>query len=192
MTTRPRGPRPGDADTRQEILDAARGLFAERGYDRTTLRAVGAAAGVDPALIHHYFGNKEGLFTASVSLPVDLPRRLPDLIAENPAGAGAAVARLFFTVWDDDEARASLISQLRHTFTTGEQPMIAGFITSAVLGKVAAAMDGDERELRAELVASHLLGVALLRYVVKLEPLASVDTETIVSMVAPRLQEYLA
>lgn len=192
MNARSRGPRPGGGDTRQEILDAARALFAERGYDRTTLRAIGAAAGVDPALIHHYFGNKEGLFTASVSLPVDLPRRLPEVIAEDPGEAGAAVARLFFTVWDDEEARASLIGQLRHTFTTGEQPVIAGFITSAVLGRVAAAMDGDERELRAELVASHLLGVALLRYVVKLEPLASVDTETIISMVGPRLQAYLA
>lgn len=192
MNARSRGPRPGGGDTRQEILDAARALFAERGYDRTTLRAIGAAAGVDPAMIHHYFGNKEGLFTASVSLPVDLPRRLPEVIAEDPAEAGAAVARLFFTVWDDEEARASLIGQLRHTFTTGEQPVIAGFITSAVLGRVAAAMDGEERELRAELVASHLLGVALLRYVVKLEPLASADTETIISMVGPRLQAYLA
>lgn len=192
MTTRRRGPRPGEGDTRQEILDAARALFAENGYDRTTLRAIGTAAGVDPALIHHYFRNKEGLFAASVSLPVDLPRRLPDVIAEDPADAGAAVARLFFSVWDDDEARASLIGQLRHTFTTGEPPVIAGFITSAVLGKVAAVMGGDDRELRAELVASHLLGVALLRYVVKLEPLASVDTETLVRMVAPRLQEYLA
>ena len=192
MKARSRGPRPGGGDTRQEILDAARALFAERGYDRTTLRAIGAAAGVDPALIHHYFGNKEGLFTASVSLPVDLPRRLPEVIAEDPAEAGAAVARLFFTVWDDEEARASLIGQLRHTFMTGEQPVIAGFITSAVLGRVAAAMDGEERELRAELVASHLLGVALLRYVVKLEPLASVDTETIITMVGPRLQAYLA
>lgn len=192
MTPRPRGPRPGSGDTRQDILEAARRLFAEHGYDRTTLRAIGVAAGVDPALIHHYFENKEGLFSASVSLPIDVSRRLPDVIAEDPAGAGEAVARLFFTVWDDEEARASLIGQLRHSFTTGEQPMIAGFITSAVLGKVAAVMEGDQRQLRAELVASHLLGVALLRYVVKLEPLASVDTETIVEMVAPRLQDYLA
>lgn len=192
MTPRRRGPRPGGGDTRQEILEAARGLFAEQGYDRTTLRAVGTVAGVDPALIHHYFGNKEGLFTASVSLPVDLPRRLPDVIAADPADAGRAVARLFFTVWDDEEARTSLIGQLRHAFTTGEQPMIAGFITSAVLGRVASVMRGEDRELRAELVASHLLGVALLRYVVKLEPLASADTETIVSMVAPRIQEYLS
>lgn len=192
MSRRSRGPRPGGGDTRQEILEAARVLFAERGYDRTTVRAIGSAAGVDPALIHHYFGNKEGLFTASVSLPVDLPQRLPEAIAGDPAEAGASVARLFFTVWDDEEARASLIGQLRHTFTTGEPPVIAGFITSAVLSKVAAAMDGDERELRAELVASHLPGVALLRYVVKLEPLASANTETIISMVAPRLQEYLS
>lgn len=190
MSRRSRGPRPGGADTRHEILDAARTLFAERGYDRTTLRAIGTAAGVDPALIHHYFGNKEGLFTASVSLPVDLPQRLPEAITGDPTEAGAAVARLFFTVWDDEEARASLIGQLRHAFTTGEPPIIAGFITSAVLGRVAAVMEGEDRELRAELVASHLLGVALLRYVVKMEPLASADSDEIVRMVGPRIQEY--
>ncbi|MFP5331276.1 MAG: TetR family transcriptional regulator [Acidimicrobiia bacterium] len=192
MNTRRRGPRTGDADTRGEILQAARGLFAERGYDRTTIRAVAASAGVDPALIHHYFGTKEGLFTASVALPIDLPRRLPEVIAEDPATAGEAVARLFFSVWENEQARESLVGQLRHALTTGEPPVIAGFITSAVLGKVAAVMEGPDRELRAELVASHLLGVALLRYVVVLEPLASVEPEEIVRMVAPRIQEYLA
>jgi len=190
MTAR-RGPRSGDGDTRQEILDAARAAFAELGYDRTTVRGVASAAGVDPAMIHHYFGTKQGLFTASVAMPVALDQALPDAVGVDPSKAGERVARLFFRVWEEPEPRAALLGQLRHSFVTGEPPPIAGFITGAVLGRVAERMTGRDRELRAELVASHLLGVALLRYIVRMEPIASADPETLVEMIGPRIQTYL-
>jgi AcrR family transcriptional regulator len=187
-----RGPRPAGADTRQEILDAARASFAENGYDRTTIRGVAGEAGVDPALIHHYFGTKEDLFTASVSIPFPIAQALPDAIGGDPATAGERVARLFFTIWEDPAARVALIGQLRHSLATGEPPAIAGFISQAVLGRVAERMEGGDRELRAELAASHLVGVALLRYVVRMEPIASATPETLVEMVAPRIQTYFA
>lgn len=186
-----RGPRSGDSDTRREILDAARAAFAELGYDRATVRGVASAAGVDPAMIHHYFGTKQGLFTASVAMPISLDQALPEAVGGDPARAGELVARLFFQVWEDPEPRAALLGQLRHSFVTGEPPPIAGFITSAVLGRVAEQMEGSDRELRAELVASHLLGIAVLRYIVKMEPIASADPDTLVEMVAPRIQTYL-
>lgn len=186
-----RGPRPQGEDTRRQILDAARDSFGETGYDRTTIRAVASRAGVDPALIHHYFGTKAGLFAASVALPVGLDQALPSAVGDDPAAAGEQVARLFFRVWEEPEPRAALLGQLRHSLVTGEPPPIAGFITSAVLGRVADRMTGADRELRAELVAAHLLGVALLRYIVRMEPIASADPEVLVGMVAPRLQTYL-
>jgi AcrR family transcriptional regulator len=186
-----RGPR-SEGDARQEILDAARASFAENGYDRTTIRGVAAAAGVDPALVHHYFGTKEELFTASVSVPISLVTALPDLISNDLDRAGEEIARLFFAVWEEPTARASLLGQLRHALATGEQPAIAGFIAGAVLGRVAERMTGEDRELRAELIASHLMGVAILRYVVRLEPIASVGPEEIIVLVAPRIQTYLS
>lgn len=186
-----RGPRPAGGDTRQEILDAARAAFAESGYDRTTIRRVAADAGVDPALVHHYFGTKEDLFTASVAIPFPIAQSIPELIGDDPANAGEQLARFFFSIWEMPEAREALLGQLRHSLVTGEQPAIAGFISAAVLGRVAERMTGSDRELRAELVASHMLGVALLRYVVKLEPIASADPEQIIEMVGPRIQTYL-
>lgn len=186
-----RGRRPGGGDTRQGILDAARSSFAEQGYDRTTIRGVASAAGVDPALVHHYFGTKEDLFVAAVDLPVRIADALPDAIGTDPGTAGERIARLFFTVWESEAARAALLGQLRHSLATGEPPAIAGFISEAVLHRVAERLNGEDRELRAELVASHLLGVAILRYVAKLEPLASASPEQLVAMVAPRIQTYL-
>jgi AcrR family transcriptional regulator len=185
-----RGPRTDNADTRQEILDAARELFAEHGYDRTTIRGVARTAGVDPALIHHYFGTKADLFTASVAIPFPVAQMLPDAIGAEPAVAGERVARLFFTVWEEPETRAALLGQLRQSLATGEPPVIAGFISREVLGRVADVMEGADQALRAELVASHLLGVALLRYVVRIEPIASADPEQIIGMVASRIQTY--
>lgn len=184
-----RGPR-SEGDARQEILDSARASFAENGYDRTTIRGVAAAAGVDPALVHHYFGTKEELFTASVSVPISLVTALPDLISNDRAGE--EIARLFFSVWEEPTARDALLGQLRHALATGEQPAIAGFIAGAVLGRVAERMTGEDRELRAELIAAHLMGVAILRYVVRLEPIASVAPEEIIVLVGPRLQTYLS
>lgn len=185
-----RGPRTDGGDTKAEILEAARRLFAERGYDRTTIRAVAADAGVDPALVHHYFGTKADLFEASVALAIPISRTLPEVIALGER-AGEAVVRLFFTVWEHPATREALLGQLRQSFATGEPPAIAGFISREVLGKVAAGLTGSDRELRAELAASHLLGVALLRYVVRLEPIASAGVDELVRLVAPRVQTYL-
>lgn len=142
-------------------------------------------------MIHHYFGTEQGLFAASVSMPIAIEEALPGAFEGDPSKIGERVARLFFGVWEDPEPRTALLGQLRHSFVTGEPPPIVGFITAAVLGRVAGKMTGSDRELRAELVASHLLGVALLRYIVKMEPIASADPEAAAAMIGSRIQTYL-
>src|SRR3954469_11292384 len=101
MASSPRGRRPGAPDTRADILAAARALFADRGFGRTTIRAVASDAGVDPALVHHYFGTKDDLFVASLQLPVDPRERLAPALAGGPDGAAERILRVFLEVWDE-------------------------------------------------------------------------------------------
>src|SRR4051794_30580271 len=109
---RPTGRRPGNPDTREAVLAAARAAFAERGYDGATIRGIATAAGVDPALVHHYFGSKEKLFLAAVQAPADPGEFLPEVLALPPDELGVAVVRLVLRVWDSP-ARAAGLALLR-------------------------------------------------------------------------------
>src|SRR5215210_7831557 len=109
-TRRRPGRRGGDSGTRAAILDAARRLFAERGFDGTSIRAVAARAGVDPALVHHFHGSKASLFAASLDLPLDPTAVISRIVREDPEGAGERLARFFLSVWDDPVARAPLLA----------------------------------------------------------------------------------
>lgn len=187
-----RGRRPAGSDTRQDILAAARAAFAESGYDRATIRAIAADAGVDPALIHHYFGTKEELFAAAIEVPFRVADALPGVFAGPPDEVGERVARLFFSVWESPASREALLGQLRHSLVTGDPPAIAGFVTQVLLHRVADRLAGDDRELRVEMAAAHLVGVAVLRYVARIEPIASAPVDRLVQLVAPRVQAYLS
>jgi AcrR family transcriptional regulator len=195
-TTEPRrgpGRRPGGGDTRGEILAAARQQFATLGYDGATIRGIARAAGVDPALVHHYFGGKEQVFVAALELPFDPTVVLPRLVSGDPAALGERFTRFFLSIWSNPGTRAPFLALLRSATTSeAAAAMLRSFVARVLLARIAAGLDDvPDRELRITLSASHLLGVALLRYVIKVEPLASATDDEVVAIVAPTIQRYL-
>ncbi|WP_158888840.1 TetR family transcriptional regulator [Amycolatopsis anabasis] len=184
------GRRPGQTETREQIVDAARRLFAERGYAGATVRAIAAEAGVNPALLHHFFGTKQQLFVAVMNLPVNPAELLPQLLAGPSDELGERLVRLFLTIWGEPETRAPFVALVR-SITTNDQAaaMMREFIDSAVFSKVAEAR-GIPR-IRVSAAAGQLVGMALLRYVLEVPPLADATEEEIVELVAPVIQYYI-
>ncbi|WP_030906250.1 TetR family transcriptional regulator [Streptomyces sp. NRRL F-5126] len=177
---------------RERILAAARGGFAEHGYDRTSVRAVARAAGVDAALVHHYFGTKERLFAAAIEVSFEPALGVHDVLAGDRDAIGERLARLFFGVWEDERTRAPLLAVMRSALTNETAAgVLRTFVLRRLLERIAEGLDVPDPTLRAELAASQMIGVALLRYVLGVEPLASVDAEEIVRRVAPTLQRHL-
>ncbi len=193
MNTRtPRtGRRPGANDTREAILAAARRLFAERGYNGASMRAIAAAAGVDAALIVHFFGTKAQLLIAATAWPFDPAWELPGLLAD-PERVGERLARLFVGSWDRAGSGNPLITLLRAATTEpAAADLLAEFLRVGLLGPLVAGLGSDQPELRSNLVAAQVAGVALVRYILGFEPLVSADAEQVVQWVGPALQRYL-
>ena len=163
------GRRPGPNQTRAAILDAARAAFAERGYDGVSIRAVARDAGVDPALVHRFYGSKEALFVAAMELPVS-----PSALFDEPVAFAPFLALIRAAVSNDRAAA-----------------MLREFIAREVLGRLAAAASPDRPELRASLAGSQLVGLAMARHVVGVPPLADAERETVVAWVGPGIQRYL-
>ena len=191
MTTVSRGRRPGSPDTRATILEAARALFAVGGFSGTSVRAIAARAGVDPALVHHYFGTKDDLFLAALALPVDPRDVLLPVAAQGTDGAGERLLRAFVSVWDDPELRLPLLGFARSVFDPSAQELLRDGFLHVVLNPIGEAMGVDEPERRMPLVASQVIGVILLRYVFEVEPLASMRADDLVAIYAPTVQRYL-
>jgi AcrR family transcriptional regulator len=200
------GRRAGETGTREAILDAARRQFADRGYDGATIRGIAADAGVDPALVHHFYGTKERLFAAAMSLPLVPSEVLTAAFAEiasagqpGSAGMGDQLVRMALTVWESTEVRGVFLGLLRSALTSEPAAdMFRGFITDAILGPIAAAArsrdpggDADEAAYRAGIVATQMLGLALSRYVLKLEPVASAGHAELAATIGPTLDRYL-
>jgi AcrR family transcriptional regulator len=186
-----RGRRPGAPDTRAAILAAARELFAVHGFGGTSVRAIAAEAGVDAALVHHYFGSKDDLFVAALALPVDPRERLAGVVAEGPDGAGERMLRVFLSVWDDPELRLPLLALTRDLLDpSGRRLMRDGFLP-AVLHPVGVALGIEQPEVRMPLVASQVIGLILTRYVLEIEPIASMPADDLVAVYAPTIQRYL-
>ncbi|MEV6423885.1 TetR family transcriptional regulator [Streptomyces sp. NPDC051662] len=176
----------------QKILDAARTEFAERGYDKTSIRGIAKAAGVDPALVHHYFGTKDEVFAAAIEVSFEPALVLPTLLADGTDGIGERLARFFIGVWENPVTRAPLLAIIRSALThEAAAKVLRTFVLRRLLERIAEELDVPDPTFRAELAASHMIGIALLRYVIKAEPLASADIEEIITMVAPTLQRYL-
>ena len=187
-----RGRRPGAPDTRAEILTSARTLFAARGFAGTSVRAIAADAEVDPSLVHHYFGSKDDLFVAALELPVD-PRVVIQPVLEGGLdGAGERLLRVFLSVWDDETARLPLLGLVRGVVDPKGQQFVRDGLLGMVLGPIGPAFDLDEPQRRVALVASQMIGLVMLRYVLEVEPLASMDTDLVVATYAPTLQRYLS
>jgi AcrR family transcriptional regulator len=186
-----RGRRPGAPDTRAEILTAARELFASRGFGGTSVRAVAGVAGVDSSLVHHYFGTKDDLFVAALELPVDPRVALAPVLEGGVDGAGERLLRVFLSVWDDEGARLSLLGLVRGVFDPAGRQLLRDGLIGVVLGPIGPALGLDEPQRRMPLVASQMIGIVMLRYVLEVEPLASMDGELLVATYAPTLQRYL-
>lgn len=191
---RPRGRRPSGTDARAAILEAARAQFAARGYDATSLRAIARQAEVDPALVHHYFDGKSELFAATLDVPVR-PRELVErVVGSGPDGVGERLVRSFLGVWDTPAGRARLLALLRSMASHEDAArMLREFLTRELIGQVARRVGGADTdpERSAALAASQLVGLAMVRYVLLLEPLASAPVDDVVRDVAPTLQRYL-
>ena len=189
---RQRGRPPGRSNTRQAVLAAARQVFADNGYQQASLRAIAAQAGVDAGMVRHFFGDKAGLFRAAMELPIDPRVVLPALLAPGVDGLGARVVRFFLTVWEEPAARGPFLAVIRSVSGHEESAaMFREFITDQVLVRIAAALDRPDARLRATLVASQLIGMAMVRYVVRVEPLASAPVDQVVAAIAPTVQRYL-
>ena len=192
MSTRSaRGRRPGAPDTRAEVLAAARASFAEKGFRGTTIRAVAAAAGVDPALVHHYFGTKDDLFVAALEIPVDPREILGPVVALGPDGAGERLLRTFLSVWDDPDLQPGLLALARSLVADDSAGLVRDGFIPVVVGPVLASLVRDRPEIRVPLVASQVLGLIVARYVVALPALAQMPPEDVVARVGPVLQHYL-
>ncbi|MER7504716.1 TetR family transcriptional regulator [Nonomuraea pusilla] len=191
MTVRRRpGRRPGAADTRGEILSAARKVFAEKGFDRATVRGIAREAQVDPALVHHYFATKEGMFAAAMRLPLTPDDVVPALLDGPREEIGERLVRLILGVTSSPETREPMVALLRSAVTHEHAvAMVREFFMNAVLFRVA---DGvGVPHLRVEAAFAQMLGLVMARYVLKMEPLASADVEELVALLAPTIQRYL-
>ncbi|MGW0928535.1 TetR/AcrR family transcriptional regulator [Streptomyces sp. NPDC002644] len=204
MTAQPSAPRRGrgrppraaaSADapaTRDRILAAAREVFAERGYEKASVRGIARSADVDPALVHHYFGTKEQVFASAVEgafAPVLRTAPLTELRLDR---AGEQFARMFLGVWENPATRAPLLAIVRSAVSNEAAAAIfRRMVAQLVLSRVAKELDAPDAELRAELAAAQVVGVVLLRYVIKVEPIASADPEELVARLAPVLQHHL-
>ena len=176
--------RTSSADTKAVILAAARERFAESGFERATIRAIAADAGIDPSMVMRYFGNKDQLFAAAA----DFDLALPDLSGVEPSQLGARLVAHFVDRWERDEVMVVLLRSST-TNTEAAQRMQAIFATQLL--PVVAGVNPVDPQRRAGLIATQMLGLALCRYVLRLPPVVEMSRDEIVESLAPTIQRYL-
>ncbi len=156
------------------------------------MRAIAAEARVDPALVHHYFGGKDDLFVAALEFPVDPRVAILPVLEGGLEGAGERLLRVLLSVWDDEHARLALLGLVRGVVDPEGQQLLRDTLFGVVLGPIGPALGLDQPERRLALVASQMVGLVMLRYVLEAEPLASMDRELLVATYAPTLQRYFS
>jgi AcrR family transcriptional regulator len=187
------GRRPGNQDTRQDILAVARDVFAEKGFDKASIRAIATAAEVDPALVHHYFGTKDKLFLEAMEMPINPVELVPKALDGPREEAGERLVRLLLSVWDSP-AGVAAVAMLRSAMSNEwTARLLREFIITQVLRRaiIELGIPQSEVPMRASLVATQIGGLAMVRYVLKVEPVASADPETLVRAIGPTVQRYL-
>lgn len=187
------GRRPGGPRTRQEIVDAARGIFAIRGYRGATVRAIADAADVDPALIHHYFGSKEKLFGATLEFPEHAPDRLLAALSGPREDLGERLTRAYLELWEEPATRAQMVIAVRASLSSDEamarvRPTIVGMLGRAPTSDV----PGPDPETRFALAMAHLVGIAAVRHISRVPPLRDLPFEELIARTAPAVQFHLA
>jgi AcrR family transcriptional regulator len=186
------GRRPGPSGTREAIRAAAARLFAEQGYDRTSMRAIAAAASVDQKLIAHFFGSKQQLFVDVFTPPFDPAVVIPELFAGERADIGERVARFLLAVLESPDGRRRITGLIR---AAASEPaaarMVRDLISREMLARIVDALDVEHADVRASLLGSQVVGLAMARYILAVEPLASMSADAVVAAIAPNLQRYL-
>jgi AcrR family transcriptional regulator len=186
------GRRPGRSGTRDAILVAARESFTASGYDQASIRDIARRAGVDPALVHHYFGTKQELFAEAVELPVDLVAVVEAFVRGDRDRIGERIVGLMLSVWDSRTDRSPLIALIRSAVTSENAArMLREFMVSVLFVRLAEALRAPDAPLRASLAASQMMGLLIARYVVRVEPLASASAAQLVAAIGPNIQRYL-
>jgi AcrR family transcriptional regulator len=183
---------PGASDTRERILVSARELFARNGIGHTSIRAVAAAAGVDSALVHHYFGTKEKLFAAAVHIPIDPMEVIAPLRDVPIEELGHTLPSMLLPLWDS-EIGSAFIATLRSVIAGSEVNLFRTFIQDVIAVEIGPRIDNPPGSgvIRVQFVASQLIGVVMARYILELEPFKSLTPQQIADTIAPNLQRYL-
>jgi AcrR family transcriptional regulator len=186
------GRRPGAPNTRDAILTVARREFARRGYQATSLRGIATAAKVDPALLIHYFGTKEGLFVAATGLPGHLPQLFGDLQAHSLRDAAETLIRTYLQIIDSDNSRNAILALVRSAVSNEKAAtMLREFLTAELLPVIARLTRHPDASARASLIAAQLIGIAMLRHVIRVEPIAQASPHEIAALVVPIIENHL-
>jgi AcrR family transcriptional regulator len=186
------GRRPGPSGTREAILAAAGRHFAQHGYDRASLRGIAAEAGVDQKLIAHFFGSKQQLFVLAVGLPFNPGEVLPAILAGNPDSIGERLAALLVEVLEQPELHQRLTGVVRAAASEPEVArMLREFLTRELFGPAAEMLGTEDGPFRANLVGAQIVGLVMARYVVAIEPLATMPARAVATAIAPTLERYL-
>jgi AcrR family transcriptional regulator len=182
----------GASDTRERILTSARELFAENGIDKTSIRAVAAAAGVDPALVHHYYGTKQQLFAAAIHVPID-PMEVLGPLRDTPVEKlGHTIPSVLLPLWDSELGKG-FIATIRSLLAGSEVSLLRSFLQEIIAVEVGTRVDNPPGTgvIRVQFVASQLVGVVIARYILELDPFKSLPVEQIAETIGPNLQRYL-
>lgn len=189
---RPTGRRAGDSGTRDAILDAARDLFAEQGYDRASMRAIAGKAGVDPALIRHFFTDKETLFATTMADRTTIPQRMAAALAGDEATLGARMTDAYLQLWEEPDTRPVLLGLVRSAMTSEHATEILVEVLGSRLRANADAPVLDSSRTRGvALAGAHLFGVAIARHVLRIPTLVDMPHAELVAEIAPTVQKYL-
>lgn len=195
------GRRAGESGTREAIGEAARGQFAERGYDGATIRGIAAVANVDPALVHHYYGSKEALFAAAMRLRVLPSEAMTAALAGQPddGDTGARLVRAALTLWESEGVKDTFLGLLKSAVTSdGAAAMLRDFVADSVLGAMVRVTGLAERaspaeaRYRAAMVATQMLGLAMTRFVLRLPAVAEASVDELAMTVGPSVERYLS
>jgi AcrR family transcriptional regulator len=195
-TTKRRGRRQGEPVSREAVLTAAKQRFAAEGYEKTTLRAIAQDAHVDPSMVLYLFGSKEELFRESLRLILD-----PDVLiaaltgeADDDPDIGTRMVRTYLRIWETPDSAASMRAMLQSaTSNPDAHAAFRGFMQNYVLTAVSGVLGGGEQAtLRAMLAASQLVGIAMLRYIIEVPPLATLSADEVVELIAPTVTRYLS
>ena len=186
------GRRPAGSGARDDILASARALFSSIGWEATSIRAIARAADVDPGVVLHYFGDKEGVFSEAMALPMRPGQAVAEVVPGPRSAIGRRLAEFFLRIWEDPAQREQMLGLVRGATTSPHvAQLLRAALTERVLAPIAERIDAPQSDLRMSLCSSQLLGLGIARYVVRLDPLAALPAEEVAGIVGPTLQRYL-